>query len=184
LILSGKNCKISWKFALESYFTQILRRVFFLTIKLIAHRVALFVCAAGFFALAGCSSPDSNQTNSRITNTGTAQTKPVATEQPLSTAKENAILTANPNPIQVCDGTGLGVTTLTWSALGHSDLQVRIGSPNGQLFSTSPAASYPTDKWAADGMTAYLQDVTNGKPLTPENTLATVTFKVTSEGCK
>jgi hypothetical protein len=155
-----------------------------LTTKVIAHRAALFLIASVIFALAGCSNPDSNQTNSRITNTNTAQTKPVATEPPLSTGKGEATISANPNPIPVCDGSGLGVTTLTWSAVGHTDLQVRIGSPNGQLFSTSPAASYPTAKWAADGMTAYLQDVSNGKPLTPENTLATVTFKVTTDGCK
>jgi hypothetical protein len=155
-----------------------------LTIKMIAHRTALFVFATGFFVLAGCSSPEPNQTDSRITNTNTVQTGPVAHEKPLTTAKGNATLTANPNPIQVCDGTGLGVTTLTWSAVGPTDLQVRIGSPNGQLFSTSAAASYPTAKWASDGMTAYLQDVSNGKSLTPENTLATVTFKVTSDGCQ
>lgn len=155
-----------------------------MTIRVMAHRAALFVFAAGLLTLAGCSSPDSNQTNPRITNTSTAQTAPVVPEKPLTTSKGKATLTANPNPIRVCDGSGLGVTTLTWSAVGTTDLQVRIGSPNGTLFSTSPAASYPTDKWAAEGMTAYLQDVSNGKPLTPENTLATVTFRVTSDGCQ
>src|SRR5262245_31332973 len=38
-------------------------------------------------------------------------------------------ISANPNPIQVCDGTGLGSTTLTWTSTGTTTVEVHMGSP-------------------------------------------------------
>jgi hypothetical protein len=40
-----------------------------------------------------------------------------------------------------------------------------------------------TGKWVLDGTKVYLQDVTGGKPLTAEYTIATLTIGVTSAGC-
>jgi glucose/arabinose dehydrogenase len=94
-------------------------------------------------------------------------------------------ISATPNPIQVCDGTGLGITTLTWSSTGTSIVEVRIGSPTGKLFSRSSSRnrSATTGKWVSNGMVFYLQDVSGGLPLTAANTLATVTVNTTSNGC-
>ena len=82
-------------------------------------------------------------------------------------------LTAKPNPIPV---TGvLGTTTITWMAPGTEAVEVRIGSPDGRLFVTGgDRGSAQTGAWVSDGMTFYLQDVTGGKPLTADNTLATL----------
>jgi hypothetical protein len=93
-------------------------------------------------------------------------------------------ISANPNPIQVCDASGLGVTKLSWDSVGPNRVEVRLSSPDGVLFAqTVPTGTAETGKWVADGMTFYLQDVSAGKPLTAENTLATTTVKVTTTGC-
>jgi hypothetical protein len=85
----------------------------------------------------------------------------------------------------VCDGSGLGVTSVSWTSTGARNLQVRVGSPNGALFAASGPSSGPlaTHKWVANGTTFYLQDTTGNLPLTPANTVSTVTVKVTTEGC-
>lgn len=93
-------------------------------------------------------------------------------------------ISANPNPIQVCDASGLGVTKLSWDSVGPNRVEVHVNSPDGTLFAqTVPTETRETGKWVADGMTFYLQDVSAGKPLTAENTLATTTLKVTTVGC-
>jgi glucose/arabinose dehydrogenase len=94
----------------------------------------------------------------------------------------NAIgsISANPNPALAADGSGLAATTLSWSSTGTSVVEVHVNAPNGPLFgSTGPGpASGTTDKWVVNGMVFYLQNVSNGKPLTSSNTLATVTVAV------
>jgi hypothetical protein len=87
-------------------------------------------------------------------------------------------LTANPNPVQVCDGTGLGVTTLTWSAPGYANTQLRIGSPTGVLFTSGGATgSATTGKWVSNGTVFYLVDAATGA------TLATTTVAIWTENC-
>ena len=87
----------------------------------------------------------------------------------------NAVtLTASPNPIPVT-GAGDGTTTINWSAPSAGNIEIHIGSPNGPLFtSDGNTGSEKTGPWVADGTTFYLQDVTGGKPLTANNTLATL----------
>ncbi len=94
-------------------------------------------------------------------------------------------LSAGPNPIQVCDNTGLGVTTLTWASFGTSIVQIHVGAPAGPLFKTTGPGVFTkaTGKWVGNNTAFYLQDVSGGKPLTPDNTLATATVTVTSLGC-
>lgn len=93
-------------------------------------------------------------------------------------------LTANPNPIQVCDGSGLGVTGLSWTSGGTTTVELRVGAPNGALLAhTGPAGSANTGKWVGQGTVFYLQDVSGGLPLTAANTLATVTVNLTTAGC-
>lgn len=97
----------------------------------------------------------------------------------------NATITADPNPIRVCDGSGFGVATIGFSFKPPvSVVEIRVDSPDGQLFALKDASgSQTTGKWVTDGTVFYLQDVTGGRPLLPEHTLATVTVRLTTEGC-
>jgi parallel beta-helix repeat protein len=82
-------------------------------------------------------------------------------------------LTASPNPIPVTGSAFLGSTTITWNAPGAELIEIRIGSPNGQLFTRMGyRGSIQTGTWVGDGTTFYLQDVTAGRPLTSDYTLA------------
>ncbi len=93
-------------------------------------------------------------------------------------------ITANPNPIQVCDGSGYGATTLSWQSTGTTTVQVRVGSPSGALFThAGPTGSATTGPWVGHGTQFFLQDVSGGLPPTPANTLATVTVSLTTNGC-
>jgi hypothetical protein len=93
----------------------------------------------------------------------------------LPAAGDTPSLTASPNPIPVMSGTAYGITTINWNAPNVSAVEIRIGSPNGPLFASGGnQGSSQTGPWVPDGMIFYLQDVTNGKPLTAGNTLATL----------
>jgi len=88
-------------------------------------------------------------------------------------------LTASPNPIPVTGAAMRGITTISWIAPGVEAVEVRIGSPNGVLFvGGGSRGSIQTGLWVPDGMTFYLQDISGGKPLTGENTLATVVVRL------
>jgi hypothetical protein len=85
-----------------------------------------------------------------------------------------ASLTASPNPIPVT-GKADGATTISWNAPNAATVEIHIGSPNGPLFvQWGNSGSAQTASWVTDGTTFYLQDVTGGKPLTVDNTLATL----------
>jgi hypothetical protein len=91
---------------------------------------------------------------------------------------DGASITASPNPIHVVAGAD-GATTISWNAPTAQIIQVRIGSPTGALFTDNfNSGSMQTAAWVTNGMTFYLQDVTNGKPLTSQNTLATLVVSV------
>jgi len=102
----------------------------------------------------------------------------------INTETRTASISANPNPIQVCDSSGLGITNLSWASTGTTAVQVRVGSPSGALFAhTGPSGSAATGKWVSQGMQFFLQDVSGGLPLTSANTIATVTVNLTATGC-
>jgi len=135
---------------------------------------------------AGCAPTESPQPAAPASN---AAPPPVSTSSkpalpPLPTGKHAAMI-ASPNSIKVCDGSGLGVTTLAYTIIPPVlSADVRIDSPGGPQFAATLESGFaPTGKWVADGMVFYLQDTTGGKSLTPENTLASVTVRVTQEGC-
>ncbi len=86
-----------------------------------------------------------------------------------------ASLTASPNPIPVAGSAIHGMTKINWIASG--DAEVRVGSPDGPLLASGARGSVETGLWVADGMTFYLQDVSGGKALTAENTLATLVVR-------
>jgi hypothetical protein len=96
------------------------------------------------------------------------------TSSATAATSDGATLTASPNPIHVAAGAD-GSTTISWNAPGASIIQVRVGSPTGALFTDNiNSGSMMTAAWVTDGLTLYLQDVSNGKPLTSANTLATL----------
>ena len=99
--------------------------------------------------------------------------------------KAAATITANPNPIRVCDGSGLGITTIFFTFAESDLVEIHVNSPTGDLFA-KPAASGSamTEKWVTNGMVFFLQDVTDGRPLTAENTVGTVTVTLTTAGCQ
>jgi hypothetical protein len=107
----------------------------------------------------------------------------IATASLATSGCSNGVLTANPNPIMVCNGSGLGVTTLSWNAPSSvSATQVRVGSPTGTLFSGGGATgSATTGLWVINGLQFFLQDVSGGLPGV---TLGSVTVTHTTVGCR
>jgi GT2 family glycosyltransferase len=92
-------------------------------------------------------------------------------------------ITAHPNPVEIHDGSGVGITTLLWKSEGTEAVEVHIHAPDGPLFSRSgPSGRAVTGKWVSDGMVFYLQDVSKELPLTFENTLASITVSVKISG--
>lgn len=91
---------------------------------------------------------------------------------------------ADPNPIQVNDGTNLGVTTLFFSTKVSRYVEIHLNQPDGPLFARFAAVlatnsgATTTGKWVRNGMTFFLQDVSGGKALSAENTIAKVTVAV------
>jgi hypothetical protein len=147
-----------------------------LNTKRIARHLTLVLLAVGLLVTASCSSqPNTSPSTSDSNATPPAAGSPFA---------KSSKITADPNPIQVCDGSDLGITNLTYTSDGPTLVEVRVGSPNGGLLAhTGANYTATTGKWVKDGSVFYLQDVTDGKPLNAENTLATVTVKLTSAGC-
>jgi len=92
-----------------------------------------------------------------------------------SATTDGASITLSPNPILVSPATD-GLATISWNAPSASVIQIRVGSPTGALFTTNVnSGSMQTGTWITNGTTFYLQDVSGGKSLTSQNTLATVT---------
>lgn len=130
------------------------------------------ILATVLIALVSCSDKKS------ATPTNTAANKPVPA------AARRGTIRATPNPVQVCTGNA-GKTTIMWEATGVKGVEIRIGSPDGTLFGGNAlSGAWPTGDWVANGQTFYLQDVSDGLPLTKDNTLASVVVTHTKDGCK
>jgi 2-polyprenyl-3-methyl-5-hydroxy-6-metoxy-1,4-benzoquinol methylase len=93
-----------------------------------------------------------------------------------------ASITAYPNPL-VTDSRGIGQTTVAWGSYGTSRVEVHVNAPNGKMFAASGPGCFSETirEWARAGMTFYLQNVSNGLPLTADNTLAKVTLIAPSD---
>ena len=90
-------------------------------------------------------------------------------------------MTASPNPIPVAAGQ-LGTTTLQWYAPVATTVEIHVGAPTGPLFGRGGShGSGTTGPWVTNGMTFYLQNVTDGLSLTSSNTLATATVTLTAQ---
>src|SRR5262252_2360646 len=91
----------------------------------------------------------------------TRASNPVPLPNPLSSGS----IIANPNPIQVCDGTGLGITTISWNTSGATKVEVHVGSPTGTLFGSGLSGKTTTTKSITDGTVFYLQDLSGKTPV-------------------
>jgi hypothetical protein len=70
-----------------------------------------------------------------------------------------ATLAASPSTIVTPNGSWLGTTTLSWNAPGHSNVQLRVGSAAGTVFSAGGSTgTATTGNWVSDGLTFYLVD--------------------------
>jgi hypothetical protein len=89
-------------------------------------------------------------------------------------------LKIEPNPVRVCDKTGLGVATVKWTLSGTKYAEIHVGSPSGNLFASIKAAgAQKTGQWITKGTSFYLQNGSDGRA---ENTIARVTPDVTPGG--
>ena len=109
--------------------------------------------------------------------------KPLTSDGALATfvahVQNSPFFAADPNPMLALAGTDLSVTALRWDAPSATDVEIRIGAPNGALFAAGSSLGFvTTGRWVANGMVFYLQDTTGGKPLISANTLATFTATV------
>jgi len=89
---------------------------------------------------------------------------------------ESFPMVASPNPVPVCDATGLGITKLTW---GNVDaFEIHMNTADGPLFvAGGGAGSASTGKWAGDGTTFVLVDKATGK------TVQTLPVNASTYGC-
>jgi hypothetical protein len=96
---------------------------------------------------------------------------------------EPSELTAQPAHIVQPDGSGLGETELFWKVPEGVACEIHVNDPGGSLFSSGSDKSghARTGKWVTNGMEFFLQDVSGGKALTRENTLAHVKVEVSSK---
>jgi 2-polyprenyl-3-methyl-5-hydroxy-6-metoxy-1,4-benzoquinol methylase len=88
------------------------------------------------------------------------------------------LIAAEPNPFQA-DSQGAGCSTVSWMTYATSKVEVHLDSPDGPLFAKSGPGlfSQTTGQWVRDGTRLYLQNVSDGLPLTGENTIAIVTLR-------
>jgi 6-phosphogluconolactonase len=94
-------------------------------------------------------------------------------------SREGVTYWAFSNPITVLDGTPLGRTTIAWHAPNAREVEIRLGSPSGVLLGRFPNyGTAITERWIPNGMAFYLQDVSDGKPLTRDNTLGVLSIGV------
>jgi hypothetical protein len=85
-------------------------------------------------------------------------------------------LVAEPNPVPVCDMSGLGSTTLNWGDL--DGFEIHMGSANGPLFVQGAGeGSADTGNWVADGTVFVLVDTASGE------TVQELTVNATTNGC-
>jgi hypothetical protein len=94
------------------------------------------------------------------------------------TPRPTGSITADPNPFRA-DPRGLGQTTVSWMTYAISVVEVRVDAPDGPVFARTGPGRFAgsTGHWVRDGSRFYLQNVSGGLPLTPENTMAIATLR-------
>jgi len=101
----------------------------------------------------------------------------IATNRLESLNRPTASITADPNSL-ITNSSAPGQIILSWKSYGTSRVEIHVDAPDGNVFAGSGPGCFSkkTGLWARLGMTFYLQNVSNGLPLTADNTLAKVTL--------
>ena len=92
--------------------------------------------------------------------------------------KQNGLIRANPDPIFLSDFAIFGSTKLSWVSIGTDQIEIHVFAPNGPLVCKGGPSGCIFVKRVRNGMVFFLQDTSNGLPLTEENTLDSVTVHV------
>jgi len=102
---------------------------------------------------------------------------------PAPAGSASGALAANPNPVLLCNETGVGATTVAWTTRGTRTTEIHLGSPSGPMWVRGGSSgSAKTGQWVGKGMTFYLQDVTDNAPLDSNHTLASLKIDVAGGG--
>ncbi|MEO8215672.1 MAG: hypothetical protein ABI718_01170 [Acidobacteriota bacterium] len=122
---------------------------------------------------AGCAA----EKNPPVAQTDVAQ--PSTSSSPTVAPTRNEKVTAIPDPVPVCDGSGRGITTISWVGDRDSIYEIRLGGPQGKLFAAGRGpGTAKTDKWVTNGMEFTL--VMKGGA----TALDSIKVATTSEGCE
>lgn len=98
--------------------------------------------------------------------------------EPSLVAVQRGQLTAEPNPILVCDDSALGITTVHWQTDEPGSYEIRVGSPTGPLFAKfGQTGSSQTGKWITPGMLLVAVEELS------KDVSASVTIELTTDGC-
>jgi hypothetical protein len=82
-------------------------------------------------------------------------------------------------PTVILSSSGLGRTILTWQVPAEMYVEVHVDKPDGTVFTASKGpGTAQTGPWVQNGMQFFLQDASNGKARTAQNTLAHVKVEV------
>jgi glycosyltransferase involved in cell wall biosynthesis len=95
----------------------------------------------------------------------------------MTESRNTGSISARPNPI--ISSAGIGRVELTWTSSSAIDLEVRVGAPDGPLLLQAGSGGHTsTGPWVTDGTAFFLQDVSDGRPLSPEGTLDSAVVRV------
>jgi hypothetical protein len=107
----------------------------------------------------------------------------IQTVATLSLNSRSLVDSLKPTTIGTFDNSGYGVAVLEWNAPYSTAVQIRIGSPTGNLFAGGGSyGSATTGKWVIEGTPFYLVDVSAGldHPVVVANLVVHVESRVSS----
>ena len=88
-------------------------------------------------------------------------------------------ITASPNPVPARSHSGLASTTLSWESEGTTDIEIRVGAPDGPLLvRAGPQGCVSTGRSARHATLFFLQDVSAGAQAGTLSTLGTVSVRL------
>src|SRR5687768_8012673 len=97
--------------------------------KEMVSRSIVFLSLTAVLIMSGCSKQQNTPTQPGAGPNAAPSVQSLAS--PLTMNTKGAAIQAAPNPIQVCDGSGLGITTLYYKFLPPVKVvDVRVGSPS------------------------------------------------------
>lgn len=154
--------------------------------------LAAAVVITGYFGCSEESAPALPPSRVQLTLASVVPSSPpgAPVEVPGSPAKVSdfsltgVTLAVAPDPVVLCEKTGLGQATVSWNAKNFTSVEVRVDAPNGALFARGGGTgSARTEKWVSKDTVFYLQDASKDGPQTAGRTLARLQPKVVPGAC-